>query len=730
MKLFRKILLSLFPEGFEHGGGEWPSAIGMFVWLVSPKQFFSLIHRKIIENYKLNLFDINLDSFEVKIGFGEQVKMGPKEMDAYFSYNATANMNGWTFYAPSTIASLATMVCARLMAPVMRPYESKYAIAFFESIVVLCYTFTARIKVMDLSNRDEALRRTVDLIFSVMLAMDEELDEDILDQIKPLMLQQIQGFIFLMYTFDKLGSLLAGDTFTSKETIEYILWEQHKKSLSNKAYHALMTTMEQRSRVADFDEIDDEILGNILPSDSMIIALLNDEQRYLIAEHFLSTFMSEEDLTMHLNTLSSDPTHRSVMMQDLTDYTYLKANAYKGIKTLARHKFGMKKSYETSQEIDTFISTIEEKGTLDGMKIPDAIREESMLMDIIMNFYIGFVWGLFTARGDSFALRLFHRDRVNRLTVHLQVDTLEHDVLYYFGWLLYHYSKNLYYYQYAFDNIKDGNEMFRLPINGGTQEIYTNTQLIDMLKEQGVVTLFQDMLPKTLTITVSSQEVLDSFKQTLWPGLQAMLARPREIVQEVYGPLFGLCSDPIGIRNIVVPYWSDLANLKENLYTLDFWLRWEAMDYLSQTDSLQTVYNDASIISIAAMLRDTRTGWMILRHSMMHQSWDKWDKDLNIDALSKIYVVDVLNLSSQFVWVFEHIAMQVDEKYSKLIAIYCKLDDTPQYIRTGIKSRSHFVKEIEDRDPEAMVTGEDIVWLRSYLKTIQYYTKRYLKPKA
>lgn len=40
---------------------------GMFVSFISTKQFFSLVNRKIVENYKLNLFDIALDPFEVKV---------------------------------------------------------------------------------------------------------------------------------------------------------------------------------------------------------------------------------------------------------------------------------------------------------------------------------------------------------------------------------------------------------------------------------------------------------------------------------------------------------------------------------------------------------------------------------------------------------------------------------------------------------------------------------------
>jgi hypothetical protein len=179
----------------------------MFVGLVAPKQFFSLIHRKIIENYKLNQFDVNLDSFEASLGFGPMQKMSKKEVDDYFAYQATASMNGWMFYCPSTIATIATIIAARSVYPVLQKYDKKYALAFFESIVVLCYAFASKIKVVDTTHRDDALRWTVDLLFDSMRSMDEELEDDLLEKIQSELLHHIHVFIYLMYTFERLNTL-------------------------------------------------------------------------------------------------------------------------------------------------------------------------------------------------------------------------------------------------------------------------------------------------------------------------------------------------------------------------------------------------------------------------------------------------------------------------------------------------------------------------------------------
>ena len=64
MQLFKRILLSLFPDEMMSNN---MNPAGMFISFISSKEFFSVINRKIVENYKLNLFDIAIDPFEFKI---------------------------------------------------------------------------------------------------------------------------------------------------------------------------------------------------------------------------------------------------------------------------------------------------------------------------------------------------------------------------------------------------------------------------------------------------------------------------------------------------------------------------------------------------------------------------------------------------------------------------------------------------------------------------------------
>jgi hypothetical protein len=70
--------------------------------------------------------------------------------------------------------------------------------------------------------------------------------------------------------------------------------------------HALSTEMESRANTPTIDEVDDELLGNILPSDSLIISLLGDDDWALISETLFECFIEQERFDELLTQLSTD----------------------------------------------------------------------------------------------------------------------------------------------------------------------------------------------------------------------------------------------------------------------------------------------------------------------------------------------------------------------------------------------------------------------------------------
>jgi len=110
MQLFKRLLLSCFPDSLVKDSFNPAS---MFVSFISAKDFFTIIDRKIIENYKLNLFDVSMDIFEGKLWLWVYKNMMQSKMtDTYYSYIAAANFNGYKFYSVWNTANAMTLLCS------------------------------------------------------------------------------------------------------------------------------------------------------------------------------------------------------------------------------------------------------------------------------------------------------------------------------------------------------------------------------------------------------------------------------------------------------------------------------------------------------------------------------------------------------------------------------------------------------------------------------------------
>ena len=106
--LFEKILQTYFPKDRMAQAGVFTSSL--FLSHMSARQTVSLINRRLIENFKLNMYDIAIDPFDVKMGIGETTKYTQNDVDLYYAYNCAANFNGYTFFSPNTIASCMAMI--------------------------------------------------------------------------------------------------------------------------------------------------------------------------------------------------------------------------------------------------------------------------------------------------------------------------------------------------------------------------------------------------------------------------------------------------------------------------------------------------------------------------------------------------------------------------------------------------------------------------------------------
>ncbi|NOZ43648.1 MAG: hypothetical protein GXP45_00465, partial [bacterium] len=216
MYLFKRLLLSLFPDDIITQN---INPASMFISFVSAKDFFSIINRKIVENYRINLFDVALDSFELKVGFGEKPFLKSKKMDLYYGYCALANLNGYRFMNPANLANMVALVTSVYMKESFEEEEEKYFVHFLYSVYLLSFVFVSRIKVFPDTTEKGQFNRFVELLFNfyrfVLQESAQEIDGDIFNILKKNIIGQAD-VLFMLFRFYQRMNTIFEDTQHNK----------------------------------------------------------------------------------------------------------------------------------------------------------------------------------------------------------------------------------------------------------------------------------------------------------------------------------------------------------------------------------------------------------------------------------------------------------------------------------------------------------------------------------
>ena len=222
MHLFKRLLLTKFPNSTIHNA---VNPASMFIGFISAKEFFSIINRKIIENHKLNLFDVNLDPIEFKMGFGENPNSDKqKDLEIYFAYAVAANLNGTLFFSPANLANGVSLLATLYFKQAMASFPEYYFVQLIYTVFLLSFTFVSRVKVFPSEHDQENYNWFVEVFFDFYKITFEQLQTKISDSdffaVKKAVLQETAFFFLLFHFYKKLNSLLAGK---SSDT-DYLDW--------------------------------------------------------------------------------------------------------------------------------------------------------------------------------------------------------------------------------------------------------------------------------------------------------------------------------------------------------------------------------------------------------------------------------------------------------------------------------------------------------------------------
>lgn len=731
MKLFRRLLLSLFPSELT-ANAQHP--VSMFLSLISPRQFFSVIHRRVAENYKLNLYDIALDPFEIKIGFGEQPTLNVKDIDKYYAYGCVSQLNGWNYYAPGNIAMVACISSSVKLKEVFVRFPWTYVYTFLLTIYLLIFVFVARIRVFPEKKEKEQYQRFVELFFSFYQIVSEQqavsIQEDEYNAFKQAVLQELQVFFFLFYLYKKVNKLFGSSRSQPKEFYQRLFTEDLKSKHYKSAIEYFLLNRQQTIYATSFSPVDAQVCKAIFPADVQLRYLFSGDEWGTITEWLLSKIYDEETLHTYFRSFLKDDRMMDSFLDWLFQWKHFHEHYFQGMKEVSQRVYRLGNDFETDQQIDAFLSSLESGTSPDKLEIPERLKQESMMMDRLMNFYITFLGWFWIGRGDGFYLRLNKKSCIDDLIQQSREEHLRQEALQWYGGLLYTYSKNIFYYSYAYEHIRAWKEVFSMPYNPNYKEVYSNMYLLKLFDEHFFYSLFQDISPSSLVVTVTQPQVLQMFKNLLGDRIRTWINFSNKwLLQAVYGPVFALLGNE-ALFGILYKHMeeTDFQQLKEQVYSFDMHLWVHAVELLAEAWNLKKIYGKNVIVGIVALLRETLFG-LLLYVTYVQQQERQTEQDLEVGLFKRLYVSDILQCSTAWVDAFLEIVDRLLVEYHPLLELWTRLDDNEQYFALALENRKQFVVQKNNEAIMNSITGDDVVWCRGFLKTITYYNRRIIRPK-
>lgn len=725
MQLFKRLLISLFPE---QTSKQEINPASMFISFISTKEFFSVINRKIVENYKLNLFDITIDPFEFKIWFWENTQVKQKDIDLYYWYCSSANINWYRFFNPTNVWNNATLVASIYTKDCFEGEEQEFFLNFLYTVYMLFFVFSAKIKNFPYEKKEENYNRFIEVFFNfyefIFLQTGKKLNKTTFTKIKKKLLNKVEVFFFLFYSYQKYNNIFTQDKFPDSEFYKR-LFSDEIKSDQQKIIEDFSENIQTYSVRTTFSQIDNKLLQYILPADILIRYLFLDTNMTLIIESVVTKLFNKDILNDFMKSFLKWSEKREDFILYITDYKHYKKNFFswiqKYIVTILKKEW-IDDFQDENEESWSWIW--DEDQNIENFKIPERIKKESKIMEKILNFFITLLWGFWIARWENLFLRLYKPNLIKELITNDHKDLTETQLQTYW-WLLYSYGKNIFYYKYISENVRLGRQKFFLPTKSNLKNTYSNFHILRLMDESSLAILLQDINPKDIKIYNKNKLLIELFKNNFGKEISSLVQlNDSDFIKEIYWDINHIFPEK-ELTNILEKYFNqnDFYHIKENLYNIEFRLTKSYYQELKKEISKNKILNDKTLLLIYAQHRETLL-WLLLYLTKLT------DNNKNkISFFINLYNKNVIHISDKLLEYYNKIISDLYEKYKNILKEISKIDDNPDFLRMGEENRERFTKKISIPDIQKQITWEDYLWFKWYLKNITYYNKRFFIPK-
>lgn len=730
MHLFKRLLLTKFPNSTIHNV---VNPASMFIGFISAKEFFSIINRKIIENYKLNLFDVNLDPIEFKTGFWEQQKEwdNNKDIETYFAYAVAANLNWTLFFSPANLWNSISLLSSVYFKDAMTVYPRYYFTQLIYVIYLLSFTFASRVKVFPSDKDQENYNWFIDVFFDFYKVTFEQLQTKITDKdlanVKKSLLQETPFFFLLFHFYKKLNTLLANKS----DDWEYLDWLLWKTKPQDTTLSAFKSNYETTRYLPHSSPLEQSILNRIWPADILIKYLFWDADPILAVETIVEKIFDKKELDPIVTSFVKWDKELPRLLEYLLEYKRYKYGFFAWVQNYMVRLLRKDWKEEYYEDIDEMLSAIDNWDDISNFDIPEKIKRESKVTERLLNFYITLLWGFSTARWDSFYLRLFKPEIAESLSKTLKKKTAfkkksTHD---YYEAILYEYSNVLYYYVYIDQHIRSWKTKFTIPAKTAVIDRTINTAISNLYLEGMIAAHFQDLNPKDTRLTVKTPQIIEKFKEKFWDDIQKLVKKTGlSFLMNYYIASLWVLNNWEELLEIVKENMRDeeYVNLKDSLYKLDYWATDVFLRKLTKLQ-LNKEFDDTVLLPIYWTIRETLLGLMLLI-VYLEKKDTKGVVDKN-GLLELLYVREVLMFqnSEKEEWVYNALFETIKEM-KPILEIWCGLDDNKQFFDLFEKNWKSYIESHKIQDLYKDLSIDDIVRYRWLLKNITYYNKRYIIP--
>lgn len=728
-------MLSCFPDSLVKDSFNPAS---MFISFISAKDFFTIIDRKIIENHKLNLFDLSVDIFEWKLWLWINKEMMQSKMaDAYYSYIAAANFNWYKFYNVWNTADGMVLLCSLYLYEAFDKWEENVFVDALYTFYLLTFLFAARIKVFPGVDEKSDFQWFVDLYFNFFEIVASQLKHKItkwyIQKLKTKMLVHIDIFFMMFYYERRVNGLCIGSTKLNKsyynEFYHWLFWPQLSAVQKN-----FLQNWDKVVTDSKISEIEESLLFELAPADIHLKYLFLETDVWDIISCLVLNIFDKKILDKKLTSLMKKEEDLDFILDYVTDPDNFKKWFFKWLKQYISHmRLENQDSYE---ELDEMMSEIgDDINKLDQMQIPAGIRKESKIMEQFLNFYVSYLWWLSISRSDTFFFRFFKWKLVSELMQYFDV-RFKTDQAMQYSWISHLvYGKNQAYYQFVNKKIRSWKEKFFIPVGPlKSDPVKATAYLLKSEDEIALITLLQDCNPRIWKLYVKNKALLDRFQAQYSDQISQLIKlSTNEFVYHYYEPIFSNFKLWENVLKILQNAFTDqdVVRLKNSLYAFDVQLFREVIS-MFPWKKFQDLYNDTVMLQHLALLRETLFWFLIYYRYLQNIQKQEWEKmKINLMLLKKVYILHILNRDNTLFPVWSKLIDTLLEQFWSAFSIFVEFDDNKEFFSILKENRMEFLKKLwkkSELEKENSFSIEDFLRLRWVLKHITYYNKRYLIP--